>query len=400
MISNLLHQSVVYTRKYLNRLVHIPLPTLVTGADHIEDIAELVERHHKQRVFVVTDSQLMRLGLLDQLMSALADHKIDVTLYDEVTPDPTEDVVEKGRQLFQQGDCDSIIAFGGGSVMDCAKAIGACVVKNKPVAKLAGLFSVRTELPYFIAVPTTAGTGSEATLVAVITNKQQKQKFTVIDPCLVPKVAILDPKLMTGLPAKITAETGIDALTHAIESYIGQHANPLTKQYALSAMTRIFKYLPLAYQDGDNIEARAEMALASFYAGAAFTRTSVGYVHAIAHQLGGYYQVPHGLANAIVLPHVLTFSFDRARPRLAQIAKALHLVEFSQDDDTAAQVFVDQVKALLVQLNITTTIQELNANDIPVLAKRAISEAFCDYPVPKLMTQGECEEILQRLLAN
>ena len=394
MVLNWLHHAVIYVRRYANRLIHIPLPTLVTGAKHVDDVAELLTQHEKKRVFVVTDKMLKTLGLIEPLLTSLDAHHIDVILFDEVTPDPTTDLIGKGVDLYTTNQCEAVVAFGGGSVIDCTKAIAASVIKQKPIMKLAGLFRVRTKLPYFIAVPTTAGTGSEATVVAVVTDPVNKQKFTVIDPCLVPDVALLDPVLMKRLPPNVTAETGIDALTHAIESYIGRHAYPLTKQYALAAMKRIFDYLPVAYAEGDNIEARAEMALASFYAGAAFTRTSVGYVHAIAHQLGGYYHIPHGLANAVLLPHILKFSKQHAQRRLAQLAYQLNMVDSHETEVQAAEVFVQRVSALLKTVGIQEQFDVIDKNDIPLLANRAIKEAFCDYPVPRLMTIDQCQQIL------
>lgn len=400
MIKATLHHLVIGVRRYINRLIHIPLPTLVTGADHISDATELLHRHKFNNVMVVSDPQLIKLNLVQPLLDSLKQTQISYSLFDQVTPDPTIAVVEQGCELYRNESCDAIIAFGGGSVIDCAKAIGASITKNKPINKLAGLFKVRKKLPYFIAIPTTAGTGSEATLVAVITDATARKKFTVIDPCLVPNVALLDPELMKGLPANITAETGIDALTHAIESYIGCHAYPLTKQYAISAMSKIFNFLPVAYANGNNEQARAEMAIASFYAGAAFTRTSVGYVHAIAHQLGGVYHVPHGLANAIVLPHVLHFSLTNAATKLAQLAKILHMVDMDCNEQLAANTFVKRVEQLLETLNIPKHLPQLQQADINMLAERAIKEAYCDYPVPRLMNEAQCRDILQNLLTT
>jgi alcohol dehydrogenase class IV len=301
-------------------------------------------------------------------------------------------------QLYKQNGCDSVIALGGGSPIDCAKGIGAAAVKHVDARKLIGLLRVRKALPPFIAIPTTAGTGSEATVVAVITDSMKKRKLTIIDPCLVPSVAILDPLLMKGLPPHITAETGIDALTHAIESYIGSYATKQTKAYSYDAVKRIFAYLPKAYLDGNNIEARRQMSIASFKAGVAFTRASIGYVHAIAHQMGGYYHVPHGLANAVILPHVLDFSFEKSLCQYAELAIAAGL---STPDDTqleAAHKFVAGVKTLNQTLKIQRDFPELKAQDIPTLAKRAIREAYCEYPVPKLMNRAQCEDLLERLL--
>jgi len=391
----LIHQTVIFIRRYANKVLNIPMPSLISGEGELKSCPKLLKQVKSEKVFIVTDKILTSLGITQQLIDILEKEQFNYQVFDQVTPDPTVSTIEQGVEDFKENNCDSIIALGGGSVMDCAKAIAACVVKNKKISALAGMFRVRKALPPFIAIPTTAGTGSEATLVAVITDPVKKQKFTVVDPCLVPQFAIIDPLLMVGLPAKITAETGIDALTHAIESYLSVHATAQTKPYSLDAIKRIFINLPLAYNNGEDLKARTEMAMASYYAGVAFTRASIGYVHAIAHQLGGYYHIPHGLANAVLLPHVLEFSFDKACKQYAEMAYAANLISKDESIIVAAQAFVQAVKDLNLTLNIQSSFAELQSNDIPLLANRAVKEAFCDYPVPKQMTVKECESILE-----
>lgn len=381
-------------------MIKIPLPTLMSGQGEIAKSADILKKSNSRKVFIVTDKTLVSLGLVQQLVDILQKDEVNYTMFDEVTPDPTTAVIDLGVSLYKQNNCDSFITLGGGSVMDCGKAIAACVVKNKDVKALSGLFKVRKKLPTFIAIPTTAGTGSEATLVAVVTDPIKKQKFTVIDPCLVPHYAIIDPLLMLGLPARITAETGIDALTHAVESYIGLHSTQQTRSYCLDAIKRIFTFLPQAYEQGDNLTARTEMSLASYYAGVAFTRTSIGYVHAIAHQLGGYYHIPHGLANAVLLPYILDFSFDYAYKQYAELAIHTGISTKNDNEQVAAEKFIEAVKALNNTLNIQQTFPDLQNKDIPLLAKRAIKEAYCEYPVPKQMTITECESILLKLLVK
>jgi alcohol dehydrogenase class IV len=394
-----IHSFFIFIRRYVNRLIKIPMPTLIIGQGELKKCVDILTKTHSAHVFIVTDKTLVQLGIVQQLVDSLEKEQLNYTIFDDVTPDPTTSVIALGVNQFQQNKSDSIITLGGGSVMDCGKAIAASAVKNKKIKALSGLFKVRRKLPTFVAIPTTAGTGSEATLVAVVTDPIKKQKFTVIDPCLVPHYAIIDPLLMIGLPAKITAQTGIDALTHAVESYIGSHSTVQTKLYCFDAIKRIFNYLPQAYEDGENLTARTEMSLASYYAGAAFTRTSIGYVHAIAHQLGGYYHIPHGLANAVLLPHILTFSFDKAYKQYAKIAYHTEIANQNDNEEVAARKFIEAVKALNVMLNIQSTFPELKREDIPLLAKRAIKEAYCEYPVPKQMTIKKCEDILMKLLA-
>jgi alcohol dehydrogenase len=377
------HQLVIFIRRYVNLLLKIPMPTLMSGQGELKCCPHLLKQNNSTNVFIVTDKTLSKLGITKQLTDYLDAEQLNYNVFDDVTPDPTIVLIEKGVNQYK---------------LHCTKAIAACVVKNKKITQLSGLFRIRKKLPPFIAIPTTAGTGSEATLVAVVTDPIKKQKFAVVDPCLVPQFAIIDPLLMVGLPAKITAETGIDALTHAVESYIGLHATEQTKTYSIDAIKRIFKYLPLAYKNGDDLIARTEMSLASYFAGVAFTRTSIGYVHAIAHQLGGYYHIPHGLANAVLLPHVLEFSYDSAYKKYAEIAYKVGLVNNDENEMVAANKFVATIKALNTTLNIQQSFPELKENDISLLAKRAINEAYCEYPVPKQMSFGECEIVLRKLI--
>ncbi len=395
----MLHQSVINIRGQANKLVPIPLPKLIEGEGAITQTAQVLTRMGGTKPLIVTDAILVKLGITKLLTDALDAQNISYVLFDDVTPDPTLPLIANGVQRYKQSGCDSLIALGGGSSMDCAKGIAAAAVKNVEVKKLIGLLRVRKALPPFIAIPTTAGTGSEATIVAVISDPDKKLKLTIIDPNLVPAVAILDPLLMKGLPANITAETGLDALTHAIESYISSYATKQTKAYSYDAVKRVFSYLPKAYLDGNDVEARRQMSIASFNAGVAFTRASIGYVHAIAHQMGGYYHIPHGLANAVILPHVLDFSFEKSLCQYAELAIAAGL---STRDDTqveAAHKFVAGVKALNRTLNIQTGFPQLKEQDIPTLAKRAVREAYCEYPVPKLMNRAQCEDLLKQLLS-
>jgi alcohol dehydrogenase len=394
----MLHHSVVKIRGYANKLIAIPLPKLIEGEGAIGQIAEVLQGIGGTKPLIVTDGMLVKLGVAKHLTDALDTASVEYVMFDDVTPDPTLPLIAQGVAKYKQQGCNSIIALGGGSSMDCAKGIGASVAKNTDISKLIGTLRIRTALPPFIAIPTTAGTGSEATLVAVVTDPVKKQKFSIIDPNLVPRVAIIDPLMTQGLPAKITAETGIDALTHAVESYIGLHATEQTKAYGYDAVKRIFEYLPRAYADGNDLQARRQMAIASFNAGVAFTRASIGYVHAIAHQMGGYYHIPHGLANAVILPHILDFSLENALCRYAELAIAAGLATSEDTQIEAAHKFVAGVKTLNSQLNIQSTFPELKASDIPELAKRAVKEAYADYPVPKQMNRMQCESLLHTLL--
>jgi alcohol dehydrogenase class IV len=246
-------------------------------------------------------------------------------------------------------------------------------------------------------VPTTAGTGSEVTVAAVIADPEHHSKIVIVDTRLVPRMAALDPALMTGLPAPITAATGIDALTHAVEAFIGNWASEHTDGLALAAVGMVFAHLRTACHDGANLESREQMALASTYAGMAFTRANVGYVHAIAHQFGGRYHTPHGLANAIVLPHVLRFSKGAAERKLAKLAVRIGLGDAAERDDVLAQRFIEAVEALCADIGIPTTLAALKSADIPGIARTALAEGQ-GYPVPRYMTQSQCEGLLRKLL--
>jgi alcohol dehydrogenase class IV len=283
-------------------------------------------------------------------------------------------------------------------IADPSKAIAVAIATGKPLRDLAGYLKGGLSTPVrTYAVPTTAGTGSEVTVAAVIADPENHTKLVIIDPRLVPKMAALDPTLMTGLPPHITAATGIDALTHAVESFIGHWTTPYSDGMALSAVGLIFDNLRTAYREGKNLEAREKMSLASTYAGFAFTRANVGYVHAIAHQFGGRYHTPHGLANAIMLPQVLKYSLPAITDRLALLAVRARVGEAGEDEDVLAQKFLDAVDQLNEDLGIPTSLAALREADIPALAKAACAEGNT-YPVPRYMTQQQCEALIRQVL--
>ena len=280
---------------------------------------------------IVTDKGLMSIHLLDSLFEEMEKAGVEYVVYDGTQPNPTIDNIEEARKLYADNNCSAVIAFGGGSPMDCAKIAGARVVKpNQPVEKMRGLMKILCPLPPFFAVPTTAGTGSECTLAAVVSNSKTHEKNACNDPFLRPRFAVFDPELTVGLPPHITSTTGMDALTHAVEAYIGKSNVKSTTNFAEKATKMIFENLETAYTDGKNIEARNNMLLASYYAGMAFTRAYVGYVHAVAHNLGGQYGIPHGLANAVILPVMLEAYGEAVYEPLANLAE---LVGIKGDND-------------------------------------------------------------------
>jgi alcohol dehydrogenase class IV len=383
----------------VTRALPIPQPALLVGPGSSRRLAQAVAAFGHARVLIVTDAMIAKLGLLDGLTQALGEGGAGYAIFDEITPDAPIPLIERGIAAFRDHDCDALVAVGGGSSMDAAQALAiAAANPRKSLRSLAGYFKgLRTPMPVY-AVPTTAGTGSEVTVAAVIADPERQSKLVIVDTRIVPRMAALDPVLMTGLPPAITAATGIDALTHAVESFIGQWATPYTEGLSLAAVGMIFANLRTACRDGADLEARETMALASTYAGMAFTRANVGYVHAIAHQFGGRYHTPHGLANAIMLPHVLRFSAPAVEARLARLAVRAKLGPEDERDEVLAAAFIDGVEALNRDVGIPTTLAALREADIPDLAKAALHEAHTGYPVPRYMTQDECEQIIRRVL--
>ena len=383
----------------VTRYLPIPQPTLLVGPGSSARLGQAIAGFGHRRILVVTDAVISKLGLLKPLTDALAAGGADFVVFDEITPDAPIPLIERGIAFYREHDCDAIVAFGGGSSMDAAKVIAVAIANpNKPLRSLAGYFKGLNTPIGIYAVPTTAGTGSEVTVAAVISDPDRHSKLVVVDTRIVPKMAALDPNLMTGLPPHITAATGIDALTHAVESFVGNWATPATDGLALSAIGLIFENLPVACRDGGNLQAREKMSLASTYAGLAFTRANVGYVHAIAHQFGGRYHTPHGLANAIMLPHVLEFSMPAIVDRMAQMAVRAKVATEDDDPDEAAQKFLDAVIALNREVGIPQHLAALKEADIPALAKAALNEAHTGYPVPRYLTQGQCEALIRKVL--
>ena len=386
--------------KPVSRLVAIPRPVLFVGPGSTARLCQLIAGAGSKRTLIVTDAVLVKLGLIDPVRKALEAEGVDVAVFDGILPDPTHDVLDRGLVAVRAQGSDSILAVGGGSSIDAAKVIAAMATTGKSSAKLVGMLKVnKPPLPLY-AVPTTAGTGSEVTVAAVVTDPVAHVKSVVVDPKLVPLAAALDPQMMKGMPGPITAATGMDALTHAVEAYLNRWPHAETPMFCMSAVKLIFQNLPRAYANGADLEAREGMALASLYAGLAFTKAYVGYVHAFSHKLGGVYGVPHGLGNAIVLPYVLDFLKDApyAEARLAELAVAIGAGSASESKAALAQRFVDRVRELNRTVGIPEKVAPLRAEDVGLIARAAMVEAHRDYPVPKNMSLGEAEALLQRCL--
>ena len=373
-------------------------PTLLEGPGAIRKLPEFIKSKGLNKVLVVTDKGLMGIHLLDSLFEELDKAGVEYVVYDGTQPNPSIENIEDARALYVDNNCQGVIAFGGGSPMDCAKAAAARVTNPKiSVRKMRGVLKLHHKLPPFFAVPTTAGTGSETTLAAVVTDTATHEKNAINDIRLKPRFAVLDPELTVGLPPHITSTTGMDALTHAVEAYIGKSNVKSTEEYAEKATKMIFENIEKAYTNGKDIEARDQMLKASFYAGQAFTRAYVGYVHAIAHNLGGQYGVPHGLANAVILPYVLEYYGETAHKRLAKLAEIAG-VKTTGSDKEKAEAFIEAIKTLNKNMNIPDGFDMVQEKDIPVIVERALKEGNPLYPVPKIMDKADCEAVIRRMM--
>ncbi len=373
-------------------------PYLLKGEGAVKKLPALIKSKGLDNVLVVTDKGLMSLGLLNGMLEEMDKNGVKYTIYDGVQPNPTIDNIEQARRLYLKNGCKAIVAFGGGSPMDCAKAAGARVTNpNKSVVKMRGQLKITHKLPPLFAVPTTAGTGSEVTLAAVVSNPETHEKNAINDPKLRPLYAVLDPELTLGLPPHITSTTGMDALTHAVEAYIGRSNVKSTEKYAEDAVELIFENLEEVYENGKNVEAREKMLVASYYAGMAFTRAYVGYVHAIAHNLGGIYGTPHGLANAVILPYVLEFFGESAYERLAKLADVADITDDGMSTEEKAKLFIKKIKEMNEKMNIPEHFEFIEDKDIPTLVERALKEANPLYPVPKIMDEKDCREVILKI---
>ncbi|OHX42810.1 iron-containing alcohol dehydrogenase [Cytobacillus oceanisediminis] len=371
-------------------------PELLEGPNSLDKLPDVIKKNDISRILIITDSGISGLGLMDGLLSNLQKKNIEFYIYDNTIPNPTITNIEEALKVYKKNDCQGIIAFGGGSPMDCAKGVGARVMRpEKSISQMKGQFKVRKELPPIFAVPTTAGTGSEATVAAVITDSSSHEKYAIIDLNLIPHYAVLDPLITLKMPPHITAATGMDALTHAIEAYIGRSNTAETRKFSINAVRLIYDNLYETYQNGENLTARANMQKAAYLAGLAFTRAYVGNVHAIAHTLGGFYSVPHGLANAVILPYVLEHYGEAVWDPLAELAVAAGIGNASDSAEENAKNFILSIKSLNSRMGIPPKVSGIQDRDIPIMAERALKEANPLYPVPKIFSRDDMFRLYQ-----
>lgn len=364
-------------------------------------VLQTLTRKGVRRVLLVTDKGIRGFGITGPLEKLLTESGISAAVYDSTAANPTTDDVARAKQLYLQHRCEAIIGFGGGSSIDCAKAVGACIARpHKPLAKMEGILKVLARTPLLVAIPTTAGTGSETTLAAVITDSVTRHKYPINDFPLIPRYAVLNPETTVSLPPHLTATTGMDALTHAVEAYIGRSTTRGTRADALLAVKLIFENIHTAYSHPQDLAARENMLLAAYHAGNAFTRSYVGYVHAVAHSLGGKYNVPHGLANAVLLPDVLESYGAAAHKKLHRLGVAAGVCTAADSDAAGAEKFIAAIRAMKRDFGIGDTIAGICKEDIPELARCAAKEANPLYPVPRLMNAAELERFYHHAMED
>jgi alcohol dehydrogenase class IV len=371
-------------------------PMSFVGPGSTAKLCQHISRMGVGKVLIVTDKPLCELGIVTVASDAFTEQDVEIVIYDGVLPDPTLDIAAAGLRVLEQERCDGVLAIGGGSAIDAAKTIAAAATNGGDVKKMVGFFKAKlSPLPLF-AIPTTSGTGSEVTFGAVISDSQSHEKYMVGDPKIVPKAVALDPELIAGLPPAITAATGMDALTHAVEAYVSTWANNQSDAYAKMAVKMIFENLPIAYANGADLQAREQMSLAAYYAGLAINGAAVGNIHAIAHQFGARYGTPHGLANALVMPEVLRFSKGAIDERLAELADLISLGKNSDTSDSKADKIISAIAELNEKFGIGNKLEALQEKDIAAIGEKAVKEG-ASYPVPRLMDQGECEAMIRAL---
>ncbi|MGO2137257.1 iron-containing alcohol dehydrogenase [Marinobacter sp.] len=383
--------------KLVTKLIPSPIPNTLLGAQSRFRLAEHMAHFGFKRVLLVTDDVLFKLGVISPIAEHLNELGVETVVYSGVTPDPGFGVVENGLEILRHNGCDAVLAIGGGSSIDAAKVLALAASNHKTPKQLVGILKARKRsLPLFV-IPTTAGTGSEVTIGAVISDEVTHVKNLVIDPKVVPLAAALDPEITAGMPKSVTADTGIDALTHCLESWISDFSTPETEFYSGAGVKLIFKYLEQACENGQNYEARDAMALAANYGGLALNKTALGYVHAIAHQLGTQYGVPHGRANAIVLPHILELNRHSAQARMAALARLCDLATDTEADSEAADKLIQRVNALLAAMPIERAVQGIDEKHFSVMADAAMKEAHGTYAVPMYMNKKEIIGVMRTI---
>lgn len=383
------------------RFAKIRRPNLIKGKESLLKLPDIVKSDGNNRVLVVTTAGFIKRGSIEPLFEELKKKGIEYSIYSGIMPDPTITCIEEALTIYNENSCQCIIAVGGGSVMDASKIIGARATNpTLQVRDMRGMFKIKNPIPDLYVVPTTAGTGSEATVAAVITDEVDgtHYKYAITDFGLVPKYAVMYPEITLSLPKHITAATGMDALTHAVETYTNLYASPMVKMLARKSVKMIFDNLENAYNNGNDIKARGRMLMASYYAGVAFTNNFVGYVHAVAHALGALYGLPHGYANAILLPVVMDQYGQSAYKSLAELAEVVGIE--GESNKEKAEKFIDAIKQMNKRMEIPDKVKELKEEDFDTIVSRALTEANPSYPVPVIWDEEDVKLLLRRIIVR
>lgn len=377
---------------------YIPTVNLL-GAGTVKDIGNRMKGLGGSKVLIVTDAGLVKMGMAGDVQRFVEEAGLEAVIFGGAEPNPTDKNVDAGFEVWQKEECNAIISLGGGSSHDCAKGIGLLAANGGKIHDYEGVDKSNNPMVPFIAVNTTAGTGSEMTRFCIITDTSRKVKMAIVDWRVTPSLSINDPELMVGMPPALTAATGMDALTHAIEAYVSIAATPLTDSAALMAIKLVSKYLPLAVANGQDMVAREQMAYAQFLGGMAFNNASLGYVHAMAHQLGGFYNLPHGVCNAILLPHVEQFNLIGCAERLRDVAIALGENVEGLSVPDAAQKAIDYIKKLSSSVGIPSGLASLGVKeeDFEVMAKNAKVDA-CQFTNPRTATLEQVIQIFKNAM--
>ena len=367
---------------------------IISGSGAL-DMAENALKLLGKKALIVTDKVMIDLGNCAKVEKALTNQGIAYSIYSDICGEPTDTMIEKGLQIYKDENCDFLVALGGGSPIDSMKAIGSLVVNGGSISDYMGKV-IDVKMPPMAAIPTTAGTGSEATQFTIITDTKKDIKMLLKGKVLMPDLAIIDPQFTMTAPPKITAATGLDALCHCVEAYTSRKAQTLSDTFAVSAVKRIFKYLPVAYKDGKNEEARVQMSVAALEAGIAFNNASLGYVHAMAHQLGGFYNLPHGVCNAILLPHVEEFNLIGNANRFRDIAKAMGENIDGLSTMEAARKAIAAIRQLSSQVGIPQNLRSLGVKeeDFEIMAENAMKDV-CQVTNPRKATKEQIVEIFR-----
>ena len=371
------------------------------GAGAIKEIPGEIKRRGYKKALVCSDPDLVGFGVTAKVTDELDNEGIAWSLYDRIKPNPTIQNIKDGVAAFKASGADMIVAIGGGSSMDTAKGIGV-IVENpefEDVVSLEGVADTKKHAAFTIAVPTTAGTAAEVTINYVVTDPDKVRKFVCVDVNDIPDVAIVDPDMMASMPKGLTAATGMDALTHALEAYVSTYATPETDRYAEMAAKMIYEALPVVREEPKNVEMREQLLVASFLAGMAFTRTYVGYVHAFAHSIGGRYGVAHGLANAVLLPHIMEYYLPVSTPRLARMAQICG-ISGDSDESTRARAFVESIAAMNQTGGVPERLAEFPRAEIDAVIKEAFQECHGTYPVPRYYTRPAARALLEQVCAE